>query len=148
MPLSKALTLVMTLSSVSPNTTRIAFNGSSVDVGDELHVHITPFDCVHLPTLVEHVLATSYFTVGLTVFRQCQGASMGSPLAPALCSAVALFREYCFLRPFPSHAWRYATGLALRARYVDNVFFIGAAHMLHTDSFRVISQPFFYGNPV
>ena len=43
---------------------------------------------------------------------------------------------------------RYATGLALRARYVDNVFFLGPAHMLHTDSFRAIAQPFFYGRPL
>ena len=73
---------------------------------------------------------------------------MGSPLAPALCSAVALFREYCFLRSFPSASWRYATSLALRARYVDNVFFIGPTHMLHTDSFKAIAQPFFYGRPL
>ena len=73
---------------------------------------------------------------------------MGSPLAPALCSAVALFREHCFLRSFPASSWRYATGLALRARYVDNVFFLGPAHMLHTDSFKAIAQPFFYGRPL
>ena len=71
--------------------------------------------------------------------------SRGSPLAPALCSAVALFREYCFLRSFPATSWRYATGLALRARYVDNVFFLGPTHMLHTESFQAIAQPFFYG---
>ena len=65
---------------------------------------------------------------------------MGSPLAPALCSAVALFREHCFLRSFPTSSWRYATGLALRARYVDNVFFLRPVHMLHTDSFRAIAQ--------
>ena len=82
------------------------------------------------------------------MFRQCQGASVGSPLAPALCSAVALFREYCFLRSFPTSSWRYATGLALRARYVDSVFFIGSTHMLHTDSFKAIAQPFFYGRPL
>ena len=73
---------------------------------------------------------------------------MGSPLAPALCSAAALFREYCFLRSFPTSSWRYATGLALRARYVDNVFFLGPTHMLHTDSFQAIAQPFFYGRPL
>ena len=73
---------------------------------------------------------------------------MGSPLAPALCSAVALFREYCFLRSFPTSSWRYATGVALRARYVDNVFFLGPTHMLHTDSFQAIAQPFFYGRPL
>ena len=101
-----------------------------------------------LPLLVSHLLDSSYFTVGSTVFRQCQGASMGSPLAPALCSAVALFREYCFLRSFPSASWRYATSLALRARYVDNVFFIGPTHMLHTGSFQAIAQPFFYGRPL
>ena len=106
---------------------------------------------IHLrdsPDLVHHLLESSYFTVGLTVFRQCQGASMGSPLAPALCSAVALFREYCFLSSFPSSSWRYATGLTLRARYVDNVFFLGPAHTLHTDSFQAIAQPFFYGRPL
>ena len=101
-----------------------------------------------LPLLVSHLLDSSYFTVGSTVFRQCRGASMGSPLAPALCSAVALFREYCFLRSSPSASWRYATSLALRARYVDNVFFIGPTHMLHTDSFQAIAQPFFYGRPL
>ena len=107
------------------------------------HIHLRD-----LPDLVTHLLASSYPTAGLTVFRQCQGASMGSPLAPALCSAVALFREYCFLRSFPTFSWRYATGLALRARYVDNVFFLGPTHMLHTDSFRSIAQPFFYGRPL
>ena len=107
-----------------------------------------PIHLRDLPDLVSHLLESSDFTVGLTVFRQCQGASMGSPLAPALCSAVALFREYCFLRSFPSSSWRYATGLALRARYVDNVFFLGPAHMLRTDSFQAIAQPFFYGRPL
>ena len=63
-------------------------------------------------------------------------------------SAVALFREYCFLPSFPSSSWRYATGLALRARYVDNVFFLGPSHMLRTDSFQAIAQPFFYGRPL
>ena len=107
-----------------------------------------PIHLRDLPALVSHLLDSSYFTVGLTVFRQCQRASMGSPLAPALCSAVALFREDCFLRSFPTSSWRYATGSALRARYVDNVFFIGSTHMLHTDSFKAIAQPFFYGRPL
>ena len=107
-----------------------------------------PIHLCDLPALVSHLLDSSYFTVGLTVFRQCQVASMGSPLAPALRSAVALFREYCFLRSFPTSSWRYATGLALRARYVDNVFFLGPTHMLHTDSFKAIAQPFFYGRPL
>ena len=107
-----------------------------------------PVHLCDLPALVSHLLDSSYFTVGLTVFRQCQGASMGSPLAPALRSAVALFREYCFLRSFPTSSWRYATGLVLRARYVDNVFFLGPTHMLHTDSFKAIAQPFFYGRPL
>ena len=107
-----------------------------------------PIHLRDLPDLVAHLLDSSYFTVGLTVFRQCQGASMGSPLAPALGSAVALFREHCFLRSFPTSSWCYATGLALRARYVDNVFFLGPVHMLHTDSFQAIAQPFFYGRPL
>ena len=107
-----------------------------------------PIHLRDLPALVSHLLASSYFTVVLTVFRQCQGASMGSPLAPALCSAVALFREYCFLCSFPTSSWRYATGLVLRARYVDNVFFLGPTHMLHTDSFQAVAQPFFYGRPL
>ena len=31
---------------------------------------------------------------------------------------------------------------------MDNVFFLGRAHMLHTDSFHAIAQPFFYGRPL
>ena len=121
----------MLLFKVWISTNKNAFNASFAVDGARLPAPITPSILCDLPALVSHLLDSSYFTVGLTVFRQCQGASMGSPLSPALRSAVALFREYCFLRSFPTSSWRYATGLALRARYVDNVFFLGPTHMLH-----------------
>ena len=40
-----------------------------------------PIHLRDLPDLAHHLLESSYFTVGLTVFRQCQGASMGSPFS-------------------------------------------------------------------
>ena len=50
----------------------------------------------HIPKITEFLLKHSYFTVGGMVFRQIQGASMGSHFAPALCGLVAAFQEYCF----------------------------------------------------
>ena len=60
-----------------------------------------PIHLRDLPALVSHLLDSSYFTVGLTVFRQCQGASMGSPLAPP-CAALSPFSvNTAFYAPFP-----------------------------------------------
>ncbi len=54
----------------------------------------------HIPKITDFLLRHSYFTVGGLVFRQIQGASMGSHFAPALCGLVAAFQEYCFHKAF------------------------------------------------
>ena len=54
----------------------------------------------HIPKITEFLLKHSYFTVGGMVFRQIQGASMGSHFAPALCGLVAALQEYCFHKAF------------------------------------------------
>ena len=50
--------------------------------------------------------------------------------------------------PFPLPRGATLLDWPLRARYVNNVFFLGPTHMLHTDSFKAIAQPFFYGRPL
>ena len=72
----------------------------------------------HIPKIIEFLLKHSYFTVGNLVFRQIQGASMGSHFAPALCGLVAAFQEYCFHKMF--NGMRTQHRLLHNSRYVDN----------------------------
>ena len=72
----------------------------------------------HIPRITEFLLKHSYFTVGNLVFRQIQGASMGSHFAPALCGLVAAFQEYCFHKTF--NGMRTQHRLLHNSRYVDN----------------------------
>ena len=71
-----------------------------------------------IPKITEFLLKHSYFTVGNLVFRQIQGASMGSHFAPALCGLVAAFQEYCFHKSF--NGMRTHHKLLHNSRYVDN----------------------------
>ena len=71
-----------------------------------------------IPTLVIFLLKHSYLTVGNHVFRQIQGASMGSQFAPALCGLVAAFQEYCFFKAF--QGMKTFHRLLHNTRYVDN----------------------------
>ena len=71
-----------------------------------------------IPQLVIFLLQQSYLTVGSHVFRQIQGASMGSQFAPALCGLVAAFQEYCFFKAFTG--MRTFHRLLHNTRYVDN----------------------------
>ena len=54
------------------------------------------------PALVQYLLNRSYFHVGVQVFKQHRGASMGSQWAPILCSAAALMRENIFAHMYPT----------------------------------------------
>ena len=71
-----------------------------------------------IPKITEFLLKHSSFTVGNLVFRQIQGASMGSHFAPALCGLVAAFQEYCFHKSF--NGMRTHHKLLHNSRYVDN----------------------------
>jgi len=71
-----------------------------------------------IPTMVVFLLQNSYLTVGNYVFRQIQGASMGSQFAPALCGLVAAFQEYRFFKAF--QGMKTVNRLLRNSRYVDN----------------------------
>ena len=71
-----------------------------------------------LITLTEFLLKHSFLSVGRVVLRQVQGASMGSQLAPALCSTVAMLMENQWARiTQPTQA---VEPMAMYSRYVDN----------------------------
>ena len=69
-----------------------------------------------IPALVQYLLNHSYFHVGVQVFKQHRGASMGSQWAPILCSAVALMQEHIFARVYPT----LLSQPYFSNRYVDN----------------------------
>jgi hypothetical protein len=68
------------------------------------------------PALVQYLLNRSYFHVGVQVFKQHRGASMGSQWAPILCSAAALMREHIFAHMYPT----LLSQPYFSHRYVDN----------------------------
>ena len=71
-----------------------------------------------LPDLTAFMLQSSFFQCGAFTFRQIQGASMGSALAPVLCTLVASTTEFLWLRNFRSILFN--IGLCTAVRYADN----------------------------
>ena len=76
--------------------------------------------------LTEFLLQNSYLSVGRVVLRQVQGASVGSQLAPALCSTVAMLMEDQWqrvVRPMQT-----VEPMVLYSRYVDNRIMVLTEH--------------------
>lgn len=97
-----------------------------------------------IPPLVDFLLSNSFFSVGLQVFRQIRGASMGSQWAPILCSAVALQREqlfHQFNRPLVSLP-------SVHHRYVDNRILLIPKHQFPLPSVQFFWHLSFYQAPI
>ena len=71
-----------------------------------------------LPDLTAFMLQSSYFQCGAFTFRQIQGASMGSALAPVLCTPVASTTELLWLRNFRNILFK--IGFCTAVRHADN----------------------------
>ena len=100
----------------------------------------------HVQELTQFLLQSAYFKVGRDTFRQVQGASMGSPLAPVLCSLVAAEQEFLLIHSFRQQLQ--AAGLLRAFRYADNRCFFLRSSELHTDWAELILQLAFYGLPI
>ena len=87
-----------------------------------------------LPLLVDALLNTSYFRMGHSVFKQCHGLTTCPSFTQCRCS----FSRTLLLITF----------LATPRDFVDNVFFLDATKMLQTESFAIVSHPFFYCYPL
>ena len=85
----------------------------------------------HVQELTTFLLRSAYFKVGRDTFCQIQGASMGSPLAPVLCSLVAAEQEFLLIRSFRQQL--HAAGLLRAFRYADNRCFFLRQPEMHTD---------------
>ena len=100
----------------------------------------------HIPKIAEFLLKHSYFTVGGLVFRQIQGASMGSHFAPALCGLVAAFQEYCFHKAF--QGMRTHHRLLHNSRYVDNRVLLHFPGWRDSYPWNLFTQLDFYEAPI
>ena len=89
---------------------------------------------------------SAYFKVGQASFRQIQGASMGSPLAPVLCFLVAAEQELLLIRSFRQQL--HEAGLLRAFRYADNRCFFLRQSEMHTDWATMTLQLAFYGLPI
>ena len=99
-----------------------------------------------LPTLVEFLLRSSFFQCGHFTFRQIQGASMGSALAPVLCTLAASTTEYIWLRSF--RVFVHNIGLSTAMRYADNRAFLFHSGILRNPWSRLLLNLEFYGAPI
>lgn len=79
----------------------------------------------HNLPLTQYFLQRSYFTVGRHVFRQVEGASVGSPCAPILCGCVATIQELLFRENYSTFLQSFRSFL-FAVRYVDNRAFLSA----------------------
>ena len=71
-----------------------------------------------LPALTDFMLRSSFFQCDTFTFKQIQGASMGSALAPVLCTLVASTTEFLWLHNFRSVLL--SIDLHTAVRYADN----------------------------
>ena len=71
-----------------------------------------------LPALTAFMLQSSFFQCGAFTFKQIQGASMGSALAPVLRTLVASTTEFLWLHNFRNVTFN--IGLYTAVRYADN----------------------------
>ena len=98
----------------------------------------------HIPDLARFLLDYSFFSVGVQVFQQTRGASMGSQWAPILCSAVALQREFIFCEIYGSVQSEWS----LAHRYVDNRLLITPRQTFQTLSVQLFWNLSFYTPPI
>ena len=98
----------------------------------------------HIPALVRFLLDHSFFSVGVQVFQQTRGASMGSQWAPILCSAVALQREFTFCELYGSVQSEWT----LAHRYVDNRLLITPGQTFQTLTVQLFWNLLFYTPPI
>ena len=99
-----------------------------------------------IPTMVIFLLQHSYLTVGNYVFRQIQGASMGSQFAPALCGLVAAFQEYCFFKAF--QGMNTFNRLLHNSRYVDNRVMMHFPEWRQQQPWNIFTKLDFYNSPI
>ena len=94
-----------------------------------------------LPDLTAFMLQSSFFQCGAFTFRQIQGASMGSALAPVLCTLVASTTQFLWLRNFRNTLFKLGLGTAVR--YADK-----SAFLFHEGLRRNSWTQEFYGPPI
>ena len=76
--------------------------------------------------LTKFLSQNAYLSVGQVVLRQVQGVSMGSQLAPAFCSTVAMLMEDQWQRI--TRSMQTLEPMALHSRYVDNRIMVLTEH--------------------
>ena len=106
----------------------------------------TQVSLIHLPAMVSFLLRNSYFMVGRHLFKQVQGASMGSHFAPALCGLVAACQEHIFSKTFEDMIA--ANRLLCNTRYVDNRAMMGFGSWRCSPIWSVFTHAEFYGAPI
>ena len=99
-----------------------------------------------LPDLTAFMLQSSYFQCGAFTFRQIQGASMGSALAPVLCTLVASTTEFLWLRNFRNTLFN--IGLCTTVRYADNRAFHFHEGLRRNSWTQLLLNLEFYGPPI
>ncbi|CAE7240415.1 AMY1.1, partial [Symbiodinium sp. CCMP2592] len=99
-----------------------------------------------LPELVGFLLRSSFFQCGIHTFKQIQGASMGSALAPVLCTLVASTTEFLWLRNFRTILNN--IGFQTAARYADNRVFHLHSGIQRNPWLQLLFHLEFYGSPI
>eukprot|EP00439_Symbiodinium_sp_Y106_P067317 s4835_g11.t1 len=99
-----------------------------------------------LPDLTAFMLQSSYCQCGAFTFRQIQGASMGSALAPVLCTLVASTTEFLRLRNFRNILFN--IGLCTAVRYADNRAFHFHEGLRRNSWTQLFLNLEFYGSPI
>ena len=99
-----------------------------------------------LPALTQFLLDSSYFTCGRYTFRQIQGASMGSAVAPVLCTLVANTTEFILLKNF--RECLLTSGMLTGFRYADNRAFLLSSFSRYNDWRLLCLNLGFYGEPI
>ena len=99
-----------------------------------------------LPDLTAFMLQSSFFHCGALTFKQIQGASMGSALAPVLCTLVASTTEFLWLRNFRSILFN--IGLCTAVRYADNRAFHFHEGLRRNSWTQLLLSLEFYGPPI
>ena len=99
-----------------------------------------------IPHMVSFLLQAAALSVGTHAVQQVQGASMGSQLAPVLCSMVAALKESQWqqiVKPLSSHI-----PYALHARYVDNRILLGFRHTFQEHVHHAFTRLDWFGPPL
>ena len=99
-----------------------------------------------LPALTDFMLHSSFFQRGTFTFKQIQGASMGSALAPVLCTLVASTTEFLWLPNFRNVLLN--IGLHTAVRYADHRAFHFHTGIRRNPWTRLLLHLEFYGAPM